>query len=89
MIVGFNNMIVYGVYESEKHYVITISEDLDEDVNDIPEKFLQMEDSNLYEIVTLKPTTTTTSEPVTTSEVETTSTNSEFTTDDSTDVLAD
>ncbi|KAJ6639779.1 hypothetical protein Bhyg_12526 [Pseudolycoriella hygida] len=60
MIVGFNNMIVYGVYQNSKHYVITISEDLDEDMDDIPEKFLHMEDTNLFEIVTLKPTTTTT-----------------------------
>lgn len=79
MIVGFNNMIVYGVYESEKHYVITVSDDLDEDMDDIPEKFLRMEDSNLFEIVTLKPTTTittTTSEPVS----ETTLTSKLFTT---------
>lgn len=60
MIVGFNNMIVYGVYENEKHFVITVSEDLDEDMDDIPEEFLHMEDTNLFEIVTLKPTTTTT-----------------------------
>lgn len=64
MIVGFNNMIVYGVFESEKHYVIRISDDLDEEIDDIPEKFLKTEDSSLFEIVTLKPkVTTTTSEP--------------------------
>lgn len=61
MIVGFNNMIVYGVFESDRHYVITISEDLDEDINDVPERFLHTEDSSLFEIVTMKPTTTTTS----------------------------
>ncbi|KAG4065908.1 hypothetical protein HA402_000355 [Bradysia odoriphaga] len=61
MIVGFNNMIVYGVFESEKHFVITISEDLDDDTDDIPEHFLRTEESSLFEIVTLKPTTTTTS----------------------------
>lgn len=86
MIVGFNNMIVYGVFESEKHYVITISEDLDEDINDIPEKFLHTEDSSLFEIVTMKPTTTTTtstttSEPSTTDPTDTYTT-SEASTDD-------
>lgn len=60
MIVGFNNMIVYGVYESDKHYVITVSEDLDEDMDDIPEHFLHTKETSLFEIVTLKPTTTTT-----------------------------
>lgn len=85
MIVGFNNMIVYGVFESEKHYVITVSEELDEDLDEIPEKFLRMEDSNLFEIVTLKPpttttTTTTTSAPLseTTAAGEQTSEASEF-----------
>lgn len=77
MIVGFNNMIVYGVYESDKHYVITVSEDLDEDMDAIPEHFLHTKDTSLFEIVTLKPTTTTsdplsdttsTSEPLVTSE---------------------
>lgn len=60
MIVGFNNMIVYGVFENEKHYVITISEDLDDDTDDIPDHFLRTEDSSLFEIVTMKPMTTTT-----------------------------
>lgn len=60
MIVGFNNMIVYGVFENEKHYVITISEDLDDDTDDIPDHFLSTEDSSLFEIVTMKPMTTTT-----------------------------
>ncbi|XP_037029538.1 putative protein TPRXL [Bradysia coprophila] len=66
MIVGFNNMIVYGVFESERHFVITISEDLDDDTDEIPEHFLRTEESSLFEIVTLKPTTTTTTTTTTT-----------------------
>lgn len=86
MIVGFNNMIVYGVYESDKHYVITVSDDLDEDIDDIPEKFLRMEDSNLFDIVTLKPsttTTTTTNEPV----LDTTLTSEPFVTSEASTVV--
>jgi len=79
MIVGFNNMIVYGVYENERHFVITVSDDLDEDESEIPEKFLHIEDSSLFEIVTLKPTTTT-PEPTTTME-------SFLTNDNTTDVF--
>lgn len=69
MIVGFNNMIVYGVFENEKHYVITISEDLDDDTDDIPDHFLRTEDSSLFEIVTMKPTTTTTTATTPSSEI--------------------
>ncbi len=67
MVVGFNNMIVYGVCEKDKHYVITVSEDLDEDMDAIPDEFLRTEENSLFEIVTLKPTTTTTTTTTTTS----------------------
>lgn len=62
MIVGFNNMLVFGTFEKDKHYVIRVSEDLDEeDTVNIPSKFLNRDDSGeLFDIVTLKPTTTTT-----------------------------
>lgn len=66
MIVGFNNMVVFGKFENEKHYVITVNEDLDEDDTNIPKEFLDVIDSGeLFEIVTLKPTTTTTTKPIT------------------------
>lgn len=62
MIVGFNNMIVFGKFETDKHYVIRVSEDLDEDTAHIPIEFLNGNDDSgeLFDIVTLKPTTTTT-----------------------------
>lgn len=55
-------MVVVGTFESEKHYVIRVSEDLDEDdAGSIPSQFLKANDSDeLFDIVTLKPTTTTT-----------------------------
>lgn len=61
MIVGFNNMVVFANFENEKHYVITVNEDLNEDVTNIPTRFLEVVDSGeLFEVVTLKPTPTTT-----------------------------
>ncbi|KAG4079174.1 hypothetical protein HA402_001145 [Bradysia odoriphaga] len=57
MIVGFKNMIIFGVFENEKHYVIRVNEDLDQDVANIPSQFLNNNDSGeLFDIVTLKPT---------------------------------
>lgn len=61
MIVGFNNLVVFGKFENEKHYVIRVNEDLDEDTANIPSQFLSVDDSGeLFDVVTLKPTTTTT-----------------------------
>ncbi|XP_037028146.1 uncharacterized protein LOC119068596 [Bradysia coprophila] len=57
MIVGFQNMIIFGVFENEKHYVIRVNEDLDQDLTNIPSQFLNNGDSGeLFDIVTLKPT---------------------------------
>lgn len=62
MIVGFNNMIVFGKFENEKHYVIRVNEDLDEDMETIPVRFLNNDNDSgeLFDVITLKPTTTTT-----------------------------
>lgn len=61
MIVGFQNMLIFGMFETEKHYVIRVNEDLDQDFEDIPSHFLNDNDSGeLFDIVTLKPTPTTT-----------------------------
>lgn len=58
MIVAFNNMVVFGNFENEKHYVIRVSEDLNEDDTNIPTRFLEVIDSGeLFDIVTLKPNT--------------------------------
>lgn len=57
MVVGFQNMLIFGMFESDKHYVIRVNEDLDQDVENIPSHFLNMEDSGeLFDVVTLKPT---------------------------------
>lgn len=66
-------MIVFGKFENEKHYVIRVSEELDEDTANIPSQFLNGNDSGeLFEIVTLKPTTTTTTTATTTARPTTT-----------------
>lgn len=58
MIVAFNNMVIFGIFENEKHYVIRVNEDLSEDDTNIPTRFLDVIDSGeLFDIVTLKPTT--------------------------------
>lgn len=63
MIVGFQNMLIFGMFETDKHYVIRVNEDLDQDFADIPSHFLNENDSGeLFDIVTLKPTPSTTSE---------------------------
>lgn len=73
MIVAFNNMVVFGKFENEKHYVIRVDEDLNEDYTNIPAHFLDVMDSGeLFEIVTLKPTTTTTTTRTTTTTTTTT-----------------
>lgn len=64
MVVGFNNMIVFAKFENEKHFVIRVNEDLDEDTDIVPNRFLNNNDSGeLFDIVTLKPTPTTSTTP--------------------------
>lgn len=64
MIIGFKNMVVFGKFENEKHYVIRVNEDLDGDTTTIPSQFLNVNDSGeLFDVITMKPTTTTTGRP--------------------------
>lgn len=52
MVVSFNSMIVFEKFENEKHYVIRVSEDLDEDTANIPSRFSNVDDSGeLFDIV--------------------------------------
>lgn len=58
MVVGFENTLIFGMFEYQKHHVIRINDYLDQDFTDIPSHFLNGNDSGeLFDIVTLKPTT--------------------------------
>ncbi len=57
-------MLVFAYFENEKHYVIRVSEDLDEDMGSYATQSSNDNDSGeLFDVVTLKPTTTTTQLP--------------------------
>lgn len=58
LVVGFENTLIFGMFEYQKHHVIRINDYLDQDFTDIPSHFLNGNDSGeLFDIVTLKPTT--------------------------------
>ncbi|KAJ6639932.1 hypothetical protein Bhyg_12679 [Pseudolycoriella hygida] len=60
MIVGFSNMIVFAKFENDKHFVIRVNEDLDEDIGNVSHFLTDDDSGELFDIVTLKPTTTST-----------------------------